>query len=134
MRSLALQMKKDRTIASAKPVSRRSRRRKWHPLDELPFVADVPGETHPDGNGRTFWKVSRSGDYGADCAIGRDYAVQFLAWLRQHPPGPNSCGDTLRMIVRDMVYGGVFGGVEVGFLGVINSRFLAGVGIRSTLE
>lgn len=44
-------------------------------LNALPFIA-----ANADGT-RSFWSVTPSGDYAADCATGRDFAGQALAHI-----------------------------------------------------
>lgn len=113
-------------------MKQKSRRRqapavKSHPLDELSFVAPISANKHPKGYRRTLWSAARSGDYHADTAIGRSYAEELIAWLRQHPE--DRC-DVVRNVVADMVHEGRCDGVAIGFLGEIDRFFLAGIGLQ----
>jgi hypothetical protein len=74
----------------------------------LPFTRE-----DPKGRGRpVFWAVHSTGDWGADCATGEEYARLYLERTRCRGIPP------LSWIVRDMVAAGgeKFGGVETGFL------------------
>ena len=74
----------------------------------LPFVAVTQGD---DGTSKHFWSVAPSGDYGLDCATGRGYAHDALAYVQE-------TGDVsiVRRIVVAMPPARDHGGCEIGFL------------------
>jgi hypothetical protein len=87
-----------------------------HPITTLPFVRDAV-----DTGRRTFWNVTNSGDYAADCERGNAFAVQTLALMRD-----TGSSQALTLIVRDMVKKGGIGGTEVGFLSMIAMAAMGG--------
>ena len=90
----------------AKPVPAK----KHDPYLALPMVKEVSGK----GNGRSFWVIKRTGDYGFDCALGSG-----LAKLTGDVIAREDLADTLRAIILNMVKQGEASGVEVGFLSTI---------------
>lgn len=79
-------------LATTKPVSHR-----------LPFVSN-------DGETTNFWNPDRGGEYEVACARGRRYAEELLEVIRLEE-NPTLFGTVLRAIVAGRVYGGV----EIGF-------------------
>ena len=65
-----------------------------------------------------FWRVNRSGDYGADCELGERLALEYLAFQEANDQS------SLQHIVADMPR--ELTGVEIGFLTLVS--FAAGAG------
>ena len=59
---------------------------------------------------RSFWLPKKSGDYVIDCATGRKAAIELCDYMLA-----NDNPVLLGSVMRDMVAGGEFGGVEAGF-------------------
>lgn len=83
-------------------------------LTFLPFIADV--KVAPRKKHRNFWHVPVTDDYGVACNVGRQYACDFVQFLKDNPSkvGSNLIGH----LVRDMSAfpGGTdMHGYEVGF-------------------
>lgn len=77
------------------------------PIELLPFVATAPG-------GRKFWVIrARTGDHELDCCLGADLARRALQYMRRLD---GIDATLLCWIISDMVKGGTFGSVEVGFV------------------
>jgi hypothetical protein len=91
-----------------------------HPITTLPFVRDAALEMAGEGL-RTFWNVTNSGDYAADCERGNAFAIQTLALMRD-----TGSSQALTLIVRDMVKKGGIGGTEIGFLSMIAMAAMGG--------
>jgi hypothetical protein len=70
---------------------------------------------------RCWWTPERPDDYGHACALGREYAAEFLLHCK-HLDDRGETGLMLNRIMAAMVAGGVFGGVEVGFWHAIGER------------
>jgi hypothetical protein len=90
------------------------------PLTALPFVADV--KTAPRKKRRSFWNVPQTDDYGTACDMGRQYAGDFLQYIKDNPylAGSNILGQ----IVQDMAAhprGTDMHGYEVGFWSAIET-------------
>lgn len=75
--------------------------------------ADLSFTTWNDAT-RCWWTPERSDDYGHACAMGREYAAEFVLHCKQLG-GREEAGLMFNRIMAAMVAGGVFGGVEVGF-------------------
>jgi hypothetical protein len=73
----------------------------------LPSVEDV-------GISRNYWTVVRTGRYDWDNFLGAGLADQLLKTMRSE-----GNYTTLNFVIRDMIAGGTFDGVEVGFLSEI---------------
>lgn len=67
------------------------------------------------GDGQTnFWSPERTGDYMADCAVGRAAGLEIVERLRDGA-APNLLGS----VIRDMIASDQFEGVEAGFCSTI---------------
>jgi hypothetical protein len=66
------------------------------------------------GTSRNFWTVVRTGRYDWDNFLGAGLANQLLHAMRSE-----GNYTTLNFVIRDMIAGGTFDGVEVGFLSEI---------------
>lgn len=78
---------------------------------ELPFVSV--------GSKTIFWKPVRSGNYEVDCATGREYAENLLAFMRK-----NQNPLILRSVIQSMNSQDALGGVEIGFLTRLGTELL----------
>lgn len=67
-------------------------------ITDLPFVADV--KIGPRKSERSFWHVPPTDDYGHANQVGRQYACDFVQYLKQNPDGVGS--GKLGWIVSDM--------------------------------
>jgi hypothetical protein len=67
------------------------------------------------GTSRNFWTVTRTGHYAWDNFLGTGLADQLLKTMRSD----RHHYITLNLVIRDMIAGGRFEGVEVGFMSVI---------------
>jgi len=77
----------------------------------LPFVS-----RRADGApGLCFWAVDSSGNWAEDCRTGERYAAAYIERLLSDP----LCPILLCRIVRDMIGGGQYTGIEAGFMSVI---------------
>lgn len=88
---------------------------KSNPDTPLPFVNRTGKNGHDNGlhgNGAKYWDVCPSGNWVEDCAVGDEYARLFINSIRRHDDGR----PLVSWIVRDMVVGGRFSGVEAGFI------------------
>lgn len=65
------------------------------------------------------WAPERTGDYDKDCQIGRNYAAEFIKMMREQE---NTA--FLGRIMRAMIAGGTYGGVEIGFCAVTAAQLL----------
>jgi hypothetical protein len=92
------------------------RGQKEAPPPKLDLIALLPcvKTSEEPGGGRNFWTVARTGNYEWDGLIGKGLAFQVLKTMQQ-----GLHHELLRNIIGDMVRGGTFSGVEVGFMGVI---------------
>src|ERR1700722_16908709 len=92
--------------------------RKPHPIESLSFVLDRAPHSRTNVN-RCFWAVQPTGDYGHDCQLGGDLAIEYLRFQAEEarllPGSPH--GD-LGLIVQDMP--SEHTGIEVGFLHLID--------------
>jgi hypothetical protein len=73
----------------------------------LPSVEDV-------GTSRNYWTVVRTGRYDWVNFLGAGLADQLLKTMRSE-----GNYTTLNFVIRDMIAGGTFDGVEIGFLSEI---------------
>ena len=91
--------------------------------DALSFVRRRK-EGRKRGCGYDYWAVTPSGNYGDDCATGRQLAQEYLAFIGKWPANGNST--LLTCIVRGMIdqgkNGGAWSGLHVGFLSGVNSH------------
>jgi hypothetical protein len=81
---------------------------------ELPFVADV--KVAPRQKRRSFWNVPKTDDYGHANDVGRQYAADFLQYIKDNPFWVGS--NTIGTFVADMAThprGTAMHGYEVGF-------------------
>lgn len=78
---------------------------------QFPFAASE-GAAHE----RKFWLVAPSDNWSEDCDLGAEYARIYLDRLRSQSLCP-----PLGWIVRDMIAGGTFTGIEAGFLGAVTT-------------
>jgi hypothetical protein len=76
-------------------------------VEYLPCVEDV-------GTSRNYWTVVRTGRYDWDNFLGAGLADQLLKTMRSERNYT-----TLNFVIRDMIAGGIFDGVEIGFLSEI---------------
>lgn len=74
-----------------------------------------------NGATRCWWTPERPEDYADACAMGREYANEFLAHC-EHVGDRGETGSKLQRIMAAMMLGGVYGGVEVGFVQAIGER------------
>jgi len=80
------------------------------PIARLSFVKNCRVRRH--GRLRNFWHVKPTGDYGADCAIGSKFALEYLKYEETAQPG-----GLLQIIVADMPRD--LTGIEVAFLATV---------------
>ena len=73
-------------------------------ISDLPFVK-------ADGEKTNLWAAEESGVWALDNKIGRTHADECVRYMRERQ-APNLLGG----VVKDMMAGGRYGGVEVGFL------------------
>lgn len=57
-----------------------------HSVLSLPFVADLPDPKNSRRTVRSFWNIPDHADYGEANDIGRRWAVEYVAYERQHQP------------------------------------------------
>jgi hypothetical protein len=83
--------------------------------DVVQYLPSVEGA----GTGRTYWNVVRTGRYDWDNFLGAGLADQLLKMMK-------SKGNytTFNFVIRDMIAGGTFGGVEIGFLSEIAKEII----------
>lgn len=82
------------------------------PAHHIPPPAIVLPFVKPNVQGATdFWTVVPTGNWVIDNRMGRDMAMQTIAYMRRE-----NCPIMLGSIARAMVAQGAFGGVEVGFV------------------
>lgn len=97
------------------------------PIQKLPFIAMRGENGLPEANfemgeaPRCFWHVAPTGDYSADCEIGREYARAYLAYTKTQHPHPGH----LFAIVCDMARSEP-SGIANGFLSTIDAAARAG--------
>jgi hypothetical protein len=84
------------------------------------LFADLTFVTWNDAT-RCWWTPERPDDYGHACAMGREYANEFLAHCK-HVDDRGETGAMLNRIMAAMVAGGVYGAVEVAFSQAIGER------------
>ena len=84
-----------------------------HPVLALPFIRDTSDEERAAGaNPRCFWHVAPTGNYGADCATGAEYAALATDYMVA-ARSPH----LLPWVVIDMIsMRRPHSGIEVGFL------------------
>lgn len=80
-------------------------------ITELPFVQST------DEGAICMWNAEESGAYALDTKIGRGHADQLID-LMARKDNPTLLG----RVVKDMIAGGRYGGVEVGFMHRIADR------------
>ncbi|THF61412.1 hypothetical protein E6C76_20235 [Pseudothauera nasutitermitis] len=86
-----------RTAAERPLIERRSFPPRTAPLTDLDFVADVRIERKTR---RSFWAVPQTDDYGHANNVGRQYACDFVQWLKDNPRSAGS--NLLGWVVKDM--------------------------------
>lgn len=79
---------------------------------DLSFVADLP-KTSPKSPPRTFWSVTATGDYSADCATGERLAREYLDYEKREHEGPPLLPWIVADMPRDLT------GIETSFLSII---------------
>jgi hypothetical protein len=89
---------------------------KNHTFADLSFVSW-------NDEARCWWTPERSDDYGHACAMGREYAKEFLLHCEQLGDRGET-GSMLNRIMAAMVASGVYGGVEVAFCQAIGERII----------
>jgi hypothetical protein len=105
------------------------------PITLLPFVKDRPNWKPEDGRKpRDFWAVNTTGDYGADCAVGVEFAKRALDYINAED---HNC--FLGWAVLDMIGKGeesleANSGLIVGFMGEIARAAAYGYHIHKTVE
>ncbi|UXN69930.1 hypothetical protein N8A98_22425 [Devosia neptuniae] len=96
--------------------------------DDLSFVV-LKGKA---GGGFDYWNVESTGDYSADCELGRRLGVEYLEYIGLHPTNGNV--SLLGCIVDSMMarrrephtsYGRHATGVEIAFLATVNGYAMA---------
>jgi hypothetical protein len=76
--------------------------------------------TH-DGTGRgKLWTPERPKDYGAACAMGREYGLELITHIQE-----NRDPAILGGVIRAMIAAGTFDGVEAGFCSAIGVHLLS---------
>lgn len=92
-------------------------------IEDLSFVASRDGVQLPkytEGQlPRCFWSVPTRGSYSAECDLGAELALEYLAFEENNPSCP-----ILNLIVTDMP--SPLTGVEVGFLIMVGFAASAG--------
>lgn len=82
----------------------------------------------PRGSGIDYWVVKPTGDGEKDRRKGRELAVEYLKYLRQHPTYGNMT--LLNCIVREMMdrseNGEKWSGIHMGFIGKIHELAVLG--------
>lgn len=68
---------------------------------------------------QAIWKPERSGDWSADNATGRTMAIEAVSRMRQDG-NPVMLGH----LVKQMIEGGVYDGVETGFFHALSVEIL----------
>lgn len=95
--------------------------------DDLSFV-----EAKGEGVGFDYWNVESTGDYSADCDLGRQLGAEYLEYIGKHPTNGNR--SLLARIVDSMVarrleprnrWGQHTTGVEMAFLSAVNGYAMA---------
>lgn len=79
-------------------------------ITELDFVKD-------EINGRSFWSVTPTSDYGKDCKTGRQLAMQVINYLNQENFTP-----IINWTLSQMIEKGEISGIEIGFFSTIAER------------
>jgi len=92
-------------------------------VTQLPFVTSYSANKAHE---RSFWDVTPSGDYTADCETGQSYGIDALHYMVSQKFTP-----LLSMIVEAMPDSSRYSGLEVGFLSVIAQYAVIGVGAAS---
>ena len=87
-------------------------------VDTLQETADLTFVTKCDDGTLNVWTPERPADYGEACAMGRDYAAEFIAHVRF-----NDDPSLLGAIIREISRVG-YGAVEVGFMQGIATALL----------
>jgi len=71
-------------------------------------------------DGRTnYWTPERPKEYGAACAMGRDYAAELITHI-QEQGDPSVFG----AVIQAMMNGGIYEGVEAGFCSVVGIQLM----------
>lgn len=74
-------------------------------------IIDLPFVSSQNGRPINLWVTPETGEYSLDTAFGRQCADAVLDYMAQSE-NPTILGK----IVRDMILGGRYGAVEVGFI------------------
>jgi hypothetical protein len=83
------------------------------PSAALPFVKATRG---PRGVSRTnHWAVKPSGDYEKDFRLGREHALQFMAYENERQRTDPEAAPIIGSIVKDVIASGDRGGIAKGF-------------------
>jgi len=80
-------------------VERRSFPPRPAPLTDLDFVADVRIERKVR---RSFWAVPQTDDYGHANNVGRQYACDFVQWLKDNPRSAGSNPLWVKIVVASI--------------------------------
>lgn len=100
-----------------RPTMARLIRRDFRPgsasLTDLPFVANV--KVAPRKKRRNYWNVPQTDDYVGACAVGQQYACDFLQYIKDNASSVGS--NIIGLLVKDMeaLRGTAMKGYEVGF-------------------
>jgi len=83
-------------------------------IETMPFTSSGKSD---DGSTmlRSFWEVAPSGDWADDAEVGAAYGRIYIDHLRSLRPTP-----LLGHVVRDMIRGGRYTGVEAGFMSTLS--------------
>jgi hypothetical protein len=79
---------------------------------DLSFVVDRP-QPSDKSFPRTFWSVTATGDYTADCATGVRLGREYLDYEKREHEGPPLLPWIVADMPRDLT------GIEIGFLSAI---------------
>lgn len=82
--------------------------------------ADLSFTTWNDAT-RCWWTPERPDDYAHACALGREYATEFVLHC-ERVGNRGESGSMLNHIMGAMVAGGMYGGVEIAFCQGIGER------------
>lgn len=87
---------------------------------DLPFTSrDTPPTDSLHGEGVRYWDVRPSGVWAEDCAVGMEYARVYVSRFKCGERRPLLC-----WIIRDMIRGGQWSGVEAGFAQRVSCELL----------
>lgn len=108
-------------------MPRPARSRHTGMADDLSFVV-----RNPEGGGFDYWDVKSTGNYSADCNLGRRLGEEYLAYIGERPTYGNAT--LLHCIVDSMMsrrqepvtrWGQHTTGIEIGFLSAVNGYAMA---------